>query len=321
MKEGISGTCVFAVSPSGPSSKICHFRQILYLGIMQMSHKIFAIFLVLVGLSATLSVGLHGYAYYLTPIAERAFRTDYKELKPSSTFSHGLGVLGATMIVIGVITYSSRKRFRTLWSLGKLSMWLEFHIFLCLLGPVLVVYHTTFKAGGIAAICLWTMLSVAASGLVGRFLYVLIPRNIKGSELDSHQINEEFDRIGKTLQESEIGSILITMVDSQFAAIRRPSNLRETMSTYLHLIQVKRRVKHRAKELLAQSPVSHDAAHTIFKAVSTRASLIQRSIVLLQVEKLFYYWHAIHLPFTAMMFITLIVHVGVSLWLGYRWMF
>jgi hypothetical protein len=286
-----------------------------------MAHKIFVVFLVFIGLTAAVAVGLNGYAYYLTPMSERAFRSDYKELKPSSTFSHGLGVAGATMIAIGVITYSSRKRFRALWNLGRLSMWLEFHIFLCLLGPVLVVYHTTFKAGGIAAISLWSMLSVAASGIIGRFLYVLIPRNMKGSELDSHQINEEFDRIGKSLRESEIGSSLIKMVDSQFSAIKRPSNLGETISTLLHLVQVKRRVKQSTRRLLAQSHIPHDTARKLFKAVSTRASLIQRSIVLLQVEKLFYYWHAIHLPFTAMMFITLIVHVGVSLWLGYRWIF
>jgi hypothetical protein len=225
------------------------------------------------------------------------------------------------MIIVGVTMYSSRKRIRSLWSLGKLSMWLEFHIFLCLLGPVLVVYHTTFKAGGIAAISLWTMLSVAASGIIGRFLYVLIPRNMKGSELDSHQINEEFDRLGKSLRESEIGSSLIKMVDSQFAVIKRPSSLRETISTFVHLIRVKRRVKHSTKQLLAKSRIPHDAARKLFKSVSMRASLIQRSIVLLQVEKLFYYWHAIHLPFTAMMFITLVVHIGVSLWLGYRWIF
>jgi hypothetical protein len=275
----------------------------------------------LIGLTAALAVGLHGYAYYLAPLSERAFMTDYKELKPSSTYSHGLGVLGATMIIVGVSTYSSRKRVRSLWNLGKLSMWLEFHIFLCLLGPVLVVYHTTFKAGGIAAISLWTMLSVAASGIIGRFLYVLIPRNIKGSELDSHQINEEFDRIGKSLRESEIGSSLIKMVDSQFAAIKRPSSLRETISTFVHLLRVKRRVKHSTRQLLSKSRIRHDVARKLFKAVSMRASLIQRSIVLLQVEKLFYYWHAIHLPFTAMMFITLVVHIGVSLWLGYRWIF
>jgi hypothetical protein len=72
---------------------------------------------------------------------------------------------------------------------------------------------------------------------------------------------------------------------------------------------------------LAESHLPHPAAHKLYKAASLRASLIQRSVILLQVEKLFYYWHAIHLPFTIMMFVTLAAHVSVALWLGYRWIF
>lgn len=286
-----------------------------------MAHKVFIAFLLMVGLTALIGVGLHGVEYYLTPISDRAFRTDYGEMKPSGIYSHGLGIIGASMVSIGVAIYSSRKRIRRLWNLGKLSSWLEFHIFLCLVGPVLVVYHTTFKAGGIAAICLWSMLSVAVSGIIGRFLYVLIPRNLKGSELSANQINQEFDRLGAALRESEIGTNLMKVVDSSFAAIRRPSTFRETVTTFLQLVRMKRRVKRSTKRLLADSHLPHAAARKLYRAASSRASLIQRSVILLQVEKLFYYWHAIHLPFTIMMFITLAVHISVALWLGYRWIF
>ncbi len=286
-----------------------------------MAHKVFIAFLLMVGLTALIGVSIRGVEYYLTPISDRAFRTDYAEMKPSGTYSHGLGIIGAGMITLGVATYSSRKRVRNLWNLGKLSSWLEFHIFLCLLGPVLVVYHTTFKAGGIAAICLWSMLSVAASGIIGRFLYVLIPRNIKGSELSASQINQEFDRLGTALRESEVGTSLMKVIDSSFAAVQRPSTFAETVKTFFQLMRVKRRVKNSTRRLLAESHLPHASARTLYKAASSRASLIQRSVILLQVEKLFYYWHAIHLPFTIMMFITLAVHVSVALWLGYRWLF
>ena len=124
------------------------------------------------------ALNFHGMEYYTTPMEERPFHDDHDTIKPSGYFSHGLGILGTVLIIIGVTMYSTRKRIRALWKIGRLSRWLEFHIFLCLLGPILVVYHTTFKAGGIAAISLWCMISVAASGVVGRFLYVLIPRNI-----------------------------------------------------------------------------------------------------------------------------------------------
>ncbi|HEY6952409.1 MAG TPA: hypothetical protein VI758_08365 [Bacteroidota bacterium] len=286
-----------------------------------MAHRVFIIFLVVVGLTAVIAVGLSGFEYYLTPLVDRPFRPDYSSMSPSGTYSHGLGIVGATMITVGVMTYSSRKRIRALWELGKLSSWLEFHIFLCLVGPVLVVYHTTFKAGGIAAISLWTMLSVAASGIVGRFLYVLIPRNLKGSELNSGQINQEFDRLGAVLRESEIGTTILRSVDKNFSGIRRPESFGETIATYFTMVRAKHQLKRSIRAMLAETGLSRSVAKNLYKAASARASLIQRSVILLQAEKLFYYWHAIHLPFSIMMFVTLAVHIGVAVWLGYHWIF
>jgi hypothetical protein len=286
-----------------------------------MAHKVFIVFLLLIGVTAVLAIGLHGYAYYVTPIQLRPFSNDHTLLKPSGKLSHGLGIIGASMIIIGITTYSTRKRVRALWNLGKLSMWLEFHIFLCLIGPTLIVYHTTFKAGGIAAISLWTMLSVAASGIVGRFLYVLIPRNIKGSEMTTTQINEQFDVQKKILLETEIGRKLVQHIDQSFAGIKRPTNLSETIATFLQLQRLKHQVKVIVRSQIARRHLRQAMVKNIIHAASARASLIQKSLLLLQVEKLFYYWHAIHLPFTAIMFITLAFHVGVAVWLGYTWFF
>jgi len=130
-----------------------------------MSHQFFGLFLLLLALTAVIALTLNGYDYYAASASERAFMPEHKEMRPSGAYSHGLGVIGATMIIVGVAMYSTRKRARALRDVGKLSVWLEVHIVLCLLGPILVIYHTTFKSGGIAAISLWTMLSVAASGI------------------------------------------------------------------------------------------------------------------------------------------------------------
>jgi hypothetical protein len=39
------------------------------------------------------------------------------------------------------------------------------------------------------------------------------------------------------------------------------------------------------------------------------------------VERGFYYWHAIHFPFSIIMFLTLAAHVTVAILLGYTWIF
>ena len=286
-----------------------------------MAHKLFIAFLFLLAVTAAMAVGINGMEYYSRPENERVFNPEHRLLKPSGAFGHGYGIAGAAMIIAGVVLYSSRKRFRVLWNAGKLSDWLDVHIFLCLLGPVLVLYHTTFKASGIAAICLWTMLSVVASGLIGRFLYILIPRNVKGNELTAAQINQQFDAQRKALLETDSGSELIEFIDRNFSGIKRPAGISGTIALYFQLGKTKRRVKSLVRKRIREKDLSHRSSRAITRMVGARATLIQRSILLLQVEKMFYYWHAIHLPFTAIMFLTLAAHIGVALWLGYHWIF
>jgi hypothetical protein len=284
-------------------------------------HRTFLIFLFFIGITSVLAIALRGCDYYLAPAANRAFMSDHQILKPSGLLGHGLGIAGSAMITAGVAIYSTRKRVRTFWNIGKLSSWLEFHIFLCLLGPVLVVYHSTFKAGGIAAISLWAMLSVAGSGIVGRFLYVLIPRNIKGGEMTAGQIDAQFDLQEKALRETEFGREIVHQIDKSFAEMERPKNFVQTAAAFFRLRKLNRQVRHLIRSKINAHHIDHASAANLIRITSARTALIQKSILLLQVEKLFYYWHAIHLPFTAIMFITLALHIGVAVWLGYIWIF
>jgi len=278
-------------------------------------------FLFIVSLSAVLAIGAHGVHYYATPIPQRPSLPDYDTMKPSGKYSHGLGILGSSMIITGVAMYSTRKRVRALWNLGKLSRWLEIHIFLCLLGPILVIFHTTFKAGGIAAVSLWCMLSVAASGIIGRFLYIQIPRNIKGTELTQQEIAGELDRLGAGLAQFPLGQQLIEKMDERFRNMQKPSTVRETLAQLFRLQAMKRSVNHMLRVAIGRSGLAASQAREVFKLASARAALMQKTVLLTQMERLFFYWHAVHLPFTVIMFITLAAHVIVTVLLGYRWIF
>jgi hypothetical protein len=286
-----------------------------------MAHKVFLLFLVFTSLLAIIAVALNGFSYYVTPTHLRHFREDYERMKPSGNYSHGLGIVGASMIIIGVSSYSTRKRTKALWNLGKLSRWLEIHIFLCLLGPLLVLFHTTFKAGGVAAISLWTMLSVAASGIIGRFLYAQIPKNLQGNELTAGQITSELDRLSLKLSSSPIGDQLTQTIYKSFESLPKPRSIWEAISTFVKLASLRRAIRRQARTMITAKVHSHHAAHELQATATAFASLIQKSLVLNQAGKLFYYWHAIHLPFTVIMFITLAAHITVTMLLGYRWIF
>ncbi len=138
---------------------------------------------------------INGYSYYYTSLEERFFHQSHNDLKPSGLFGHGFGILGSLMMIIGVSIYMIRKRIKRFHHLGYLKHWLEFHIFLCTVGPILVLFHTAFKFGGIASVSFWSMVIVVFSGIVGRFIYVRILRTINGQEINVTELLKKLNEI------------------------------------------------------------------------------------------------------------------------------
>ena len=166
------------------------------------SHKIFISVLVSIVIITMIGLTYKGMSYYRTSIEERFYHPDNNILKPSGTLGHGFGIVGSLLIIIGVTTYMARKRYRFLSRLGILKYWLEFHIFLCTLGPLLILFHTAYKFGGLVAISFWSMVAVFLSGIVGRFIYLQIPRTIEGQELSQNDIRAMKTDIAEVLMGS-----------------------------------------------------------------------------------------------------------------------
>jgi xanthosine utilization system XapX-like protein len=64
-------------------------------------------------------------------------------------FGHLLGILGFILMLLTEILYSIRKRSQTAqW--GSMASWLQFHIFTGLIGPYMVLLHSSWKFNGLA---------------------------------------------------------------------------------------------------------------------------------------------------------------------------
>jgi hypothetical protein len=159
--------------------------------------------LVLAGLVSAIVIGVvfgkfGGWDYYRAPLATRGYLPAHKLLRPSGIVGLPLGVVGA-IFLLSTLPYAARKRWRPLARLGRTSKWLEVHIFFGIVGPVLVTLHTAFKFSGLVSIGYWLMMTVWASGFVGRYLYVRIPKTIRGVELSRQELESELRRISATL--------------------------------------------------------------------------------------------------------------------------
>ena len=268
-------------------------------------HKVYIGSMFLILIAVILYIVYSGYSYYNTSLEERFYHADHEILKPNGLLGHGMGIIGSISMVAGVSIYMLRKRMRSLVRVGKLKHWLEFHIFLCTLGPILVLFHTSFKVGGVVAISFWSMIAVVLSGVIGRFIYIQIPRTIEGRELSLNEVRG---------MKTDIKDILVSKykLDSSVLDIIVEST-RENPKGRSGV----RRIKHTLKD----NKLSRTQRLQILKLVKNEISLNRRIDRLQTMQNLFKYWHVAHLPFALIMLVIMVIHVAVSIVFGYTWIF
>ena len=286
-------------------------------------HKFYIGLFLLVGIGVTILLAVNGFNYYSTSLEERFFNESHNSLKPSGTIGHGLGIIGTFMMILGVGIYMVRKRYRNLFNLGYLKHWLEFHIFLCSVGPVLVLYHTAFKFGGIVSVSFWSMVLVVLSGVVGRFIYLQIPRTIQGRELSVQELIEIKEKLAIRVRSvlSEDTSTL-TEFERISSSERYKSFKLLTAIGYLHrdFFDIKR-VMRLFKKRIKLIGIDKIQRKELMKAAKSELTMARRIAFLRTSQKLFQLWHIFHLPFAITMFVIMIVHVGVTIVFGYKWIF
>ena len=102
----------------------------------------------------------------------------------SGLVGHGIGVLGFILMLLAETLYSIRKRLTDArW--GSTAAWLRSHIVMGLVGPYMVLLHTSIKFQGLAGLAMLLTGVVVVSGVAGRYLYTRLPRQSGAGQGDT----------------------------------------------------------------------------------------------------------------------------------------
>jgi hypothetical protein len=286
--------------------------------------RYFKTMLYLVALAAITWIVVDSFSFYMTPFKLRPRHEEYRLLRPAGDLGHLLGIVGSLMMLF-MLLYSVRKRTRMFKNWGQLSRWLDIHIFFGIVGPFLIVLHTSFKVQGLVAVSFWSMVAVALSGILGRYLYLQIPRSVGGQELSDRQMKEAISEIqipGRQLKEEEISALEKMEKELEAGIIDEDAGLLKSMiksffDNLTFFIRKRRLVSRYSRRL----NLPKDMIGELVEEARRRAVLKRKIMFLNQVQQLFHYWHVFHKPFAIIMYIIMLVHVGVAIWLGYTWIF
>lgn len=253
---------------------------------------------------------LGGWAYYTTPLRVRGYAGPHRVLKPSGLVAHQAGVIGLLLLLVPV-AYAVRKRWARLGRAGSLRGWLEIHIFCGIVGPALITFHTSFKFNGIISVAYWSMVAVMLSGFAGRYLFVRIPKTIRGTELTHDEIRARAEHLNRQLHAASLQSAPLDRVHE----VERDLEPVAVGSAFGPII-VRSRLRGLRAELRGAG-VDRGLAADVTGAIAERVLLLRRLGHLNRTKRLFAMWHVFHQPLVYVMLTIAALHVGIAIYLGY----
>jgi hypothetical protein len=278
-----------------------------------------------------LAVTAYGWDYYTLSAAQRPLSPKHAVLKPSGAIGLKLGQLG-TLLFLGLYLYPIRKRWPWLARQGNTRHWLDVHVLLGIVAPFVIAFHSSFKFQGFAGVAFWIMVAVALSGVIGRYVYAQIPRQVTSVEISMSELQQQQSRLAQRLAAQRVlpTADLRLLLDLPSAARVASMPLLVAIGDMfiLDLIRPFRVARLRRHAIgwgeklatcggLLQS--GHLELELAIEAAREHAWLSKRILFLSRAQRVFHLWHVIHRPFSYSFTLLALVHIAVVMMMGYVW--
>jgi hypothetical protein len=268
--------------------------------------------------------------------------TGYFVLYPQTLFKPGeqlfdlgynLGLAGGLMMLV-LLLYPLRKRVKFFENFGFLPSWFKWHMVLGILGPMTIIFHSTYHVyipyihpmgSPNAAVAMLCMLLVSGSGTFGRFFYTKIHHGLYGRQTTVNELRAGLEQSGdvKSLfsfapgvekqlenfrtradeyaKQSGIGFVNFFTVGLQTAMLSR------TLSRELHIV-----MQVQAKEnnfTAAQRQGMEEIFSEYREKIVAYLNAVRDAAQFNTYERMFSWWHIFHIPLVYMMVFSAFYHV------------
>lgn len=231
--------------------------------------------------------------------------------EPGKGFGQAMGYLGGGLIFL-TLGYPIRKHLFRSSSFGSLKTWLDVHIFFGITGTATITLHTAGHMRGIVAVCYFATLMAFTSGVIGRFLYVHLPRKVSGHEQELSEMKSDLESLATELERclAELGVHWEAKEAKDAGASGLVHDLRGLLAQRRGTRRSLRALRRRLRGIpgvdrLTRLRLEHLASRALRKRLEVRSYSM--------VRHLFGSWHKFHLPFTYTLFGILALHVTVAI--------
>jgi len=233
----------------------------------------------------------------------------------SEFFGHSLGIIGFLLMVMTETLYSLRKRARRrTW--GKMSTWLEFHIFTGLVGPYMVLLHTSWKFNGLAGIVMLMTAIIVASGFIGRYIYTAIPRTADGAEMEAAQVQQAVAAVEAELQQwleaqPEATRAFGQRITQELAPVRADDAWAAVIGRAFADLGYRLQWWAETRKANAATKAKLRELDALLKRQRTLRRQVQS---LAMARRMLALWHAVHIPIGMALFTAAIIHISAAIY-------
>jgi dihydropyrimidine dehydrogenase (NAD+) subunit PreT len=253
-----------------------------------------------------------GRGYYPLGIAARAGSPLHAALKPASSLGLTIGI-AATAVMLTNFLYALRKRWKVFAGLGKLSTWLDVHVLVGAMSPLVIAFHAAFQSNNLLASLTYSALGiVVTTGLVGRYFHAL----------SSGAATELADLLGQQARlEASLRPTIEAAADREpllrllSAASTRPTRAPLPLQLARSLGRV---VAFRLRLQLELRGVPRAERATLRAGLAQLQWLVAQASVFEGMRRLMGAWRSLHASLAILLVVALTAHVGLAIYLGYR---
>ena len=240
-------------------------------------------------------------------------------ITPRTGLGYALGIVGGSLM-LALLIYPARKRLPGLTRIGSARAWFQIHMVLGVVGPLCILYHSNYHLGAANSnVALISMLIVAGSGFVGRYLYERIHHGLYGSKATLEELRAEAEQL--RTDGSGAGRLMPEFGPRLDAAERRvgrglllvPKALSAALLCRFERVWLHHYVHTALRRAAAASTTVAGHRHAFARAADryadSRLKAARRVAEFESCERLFSLWHLLHLPLFGLLFIAGVVHV------------
>jgi Fe-S-cluster-containing hydrogenase component 2 len=221
------------------------------------------------------------------------------------------GYLGTALMVLSM-AYLLQRRFGWFGRTATNQFWLDVHLMTGIVGPLFIVLHSALRLTTWVSIPFWSMTAVVLSGMLGRYLYTLVPSLTSRHDLEILDHRRAITELGTSNPAAANYAYQVMEAEAARSAavwdIGLVPLLGWVMADDVQRMWTRRRHR-RALARLAPRSIARQIARRIDRVVvfERRKELAPRGKALLRS------WKRVHIPFSIVLLVTMLAHIAIAL--------